>query len=62
LAGSLVLGLPLILWKVKDHVSVVEDLQFSDETVADVGTPGVVNEVVGEHLGKDSVDADVKRV
>jgi len=36
LSGSLVFALPLILWKIKDHVPVEEDLRFSDETVEDV--------------------------
>ncbi|KAH0551595.1 hypothetical protein GP486_007188 [Trichoglossum hirsutum] len=36
LAGSLVIAAPVILWKIKDHVSVEEDLKFSDETEEDV--------------------------
>jgi hypothetical protein len=60
LAGSMVLALPLILWKVQDHVSVEEDLRFSDETVADVVAP-VLDDGEGE-LGKQSVDAEVKTV
>jgi len=36
LSGSLVIALPLILWKIKDHTPVEEDLRFSDETVDDV--------------------------
>jgi hypothetical protein len=36
LAGSLVIAMPVILWKVKDHVSVEDDLKFSDETEEDV--------------------------
>ncbi|KAF2453367.1 major facilitator superfamily domain-containing protein [Lineolata rhizophorae] len=36
LAGSLVVGLPVILWKVKDTVSLEEDLKFSDETAEEV--------------------------
>lgn len=36
LSASLVLALPLIIWKVQDHVTVEEDLKFSDETVEDV--------------------------
>jgi hypothetical protein len=39
LAGSLVIAAPVILWKVKDHVSVQEDLKFSDETEEDVLAP-----------------------
>lgn len=36
LAGSLVIALPVILMKIKDHVDVEEDLKFSDETLDDV--------------------------
>jgi len=36
LAGGLLLALPVILFKVKDHVSIEEDLKFSDETFQDV--------------------------
>jgi hypothetical protein len=36
LSGALVLGLPLIWFKIKDTVLVEEDLKFSDETIADV--------------------------
>ncbi|KAF2086655.1 MFS general substrate transporter [Saccharata proteae CBS 121410] len=48
LAGALVLALPVILYKVKDHVSVEEDLKFSDETAADIPLegPGALEEKV----------------
>jgi hypothetical protein len=36
LAGGLLFALPVILLKIKDTVSLEEDLKFSDETVADV--------------------------
>lgn len=36
LAGSLIIALPLVMTKIKDHVSIEEDLKFSDETLADV--------------------------
>jgi len=36
LAGSLLIALPLILYKIKDHVSVAEDMAFSDQTYAEV--------------------------
>ena len=36
LAGSLLIALPLIFVKVKDTVSLEEDLEFSDATVQDV--------------------------
>jgi len=36
LAGSLVVAIPVIFMKIKDHISVEEDLLFSDETLQDV--------------------------
>lgn len=36
LAGSLLVALPVILLKIKDTVSVEEDLKFTDETIEDV--------------------------
>ena len=36
LAGSLLLALPVILLRVKDHVDLEEDVKYTDETVADV--------------------------
>lgn len=36
LSVSLVVAAPLIFMKIKDHVSVEEDLQGTDETLADV--------------------------
>jgi hypothetical protein len=36
LAGSLVIAAPVILWKIKDSVSLEDDLKFSDETEEDV--------------------------
>ncbi|RAR07245.1 MFS general substrate transporter [Stemphylium lycopersici] len=36
LAGSLVVALPVMLLKIKDTVSVEEDLKFTDETIEDV--------------------------
>ena len=36
LSGSLLIALPVILWKVRDSVPLEDDLRFSDETVADV--------------------------
>jgi len=36
LAGSLVIALPVILWKVEDTVAVEKDLAFTDETIADI--------------------------
>ncbi|KAI9661174.1 MAG: hypothetical protein M1821_009501 [Bathelium mastoideum] len=36
LGGSLILALPVILLKVRDHVPLEDDLKFTDETAADV--------------------------
>lgn len=40
LAGSLVLGLPLIWFKISDTVPIEQDVVFSDETVAEVAATG----------------------
>ncbi|TQS33271.1 hypothetical protein Golomagni_06391 [Golovinomyces magnicellulatus] len=36
IGGALVIAAPVILLKIQDHVSVEEDLKFSDETIEDV--------------------------
>jgi hypothetical protein len=36
LGGSLLIALPVILWKVEDSVSLEKDLAFTDETAEDV--------------------------
>lgn len=36
LLGALLIASPVIFIKIQDHVSVEEDLRFSDETIADV--------------------------
>lgn len=36
LAGSLLVGLPVILWKVEDSVSLEKDIKFTDETIDEV--------------------------
>ena len=36
LAASLFIAAPVMLWKIKDTVSLEEDLKFSDETIEDV--------------------------
>lgn len=52
LAGSLIFALPLILMRVKDHVDVVEDLKFSDETMDDiVAYPSSALDHEGKPLG-----------
>ena len=43
LAGGLLFALPCILFKVKDHVTLEEDLKFSDETVQDVAPNTVLD-------------------
>ncbi|UNI19770.1 hypothetical protein JDV02_005929 [Purpureocillium takamizusanense] len=40
LAASLIFAGPVIWFKIKDHVSIEEDLKFSDETVQDVVVTG----------------------
>lgn len=41
-AGALVIAAPLIFLRITDHVSLEEDLKFSDETVEDVAPTAVV--------------------
>nr|POF03970.1 unc93-like protein [Quercus suber] len=36
LAGSLVIAAPVMIWKIKDTVTVEDDLRFTDETLKDV--------------------------
>lgn len=36
LSASLFIAAPVMLWKIKDTVSLEEDLKFSDETIEDV--------------------------
>lgn len=36
LSVSLLIAAPVMLWKIKDTVSLEEDLKFSDETIEDV--------------------------
>ncbi|KAL0934417.1 major facilitator superfamily transporter [Colletotrichum truncatum] len=43
LAGALIIGAPIIFWKIKDTVSLEEDLKFTDETVEDVVAPGTID-------------------
>lgn len=47
LAGSLVVALPVILWKVEDTVALEKDLEFTDETAEDVVAPGAVGPTKG---------------
>lgn len=50
LAGSLIIASPVIFMKIKDHVTLEEDLKFSDETIADVA-PAAALESDGEKQG-----------
>jgi hypothetical protein len=48
-AGSLVIAAPVIFLRIKDTVSIEEDLKFSDETAEEVGpTREVTTTVVKE--------------
>lgn len=49
LAGSLLIAAPLIVSRIKDTVSIDEDLKFSDETIEDVVTPAALH-------GKDEAE------
>ena len=46
LAGSLLIAAPVIFLRIKEHVSVEEDLKFSDETIEDVLPQGHAEKVV----------------
>ena len=52
LAGSLVIALPVILWKVEDTTSLAKDVAFSDETVEEVAAKVHVTQVGGEHASE----------
>jgi hypothetical protein len=41
---SLLCATPVIWFKVQDHIDIEDDLQGTDETVADVLPPGQINE------------------
>jgi len=53
LAVSLVIAAPVIFMKIKDHVTVEEDLRFTDETLADVLPSGHQEKNV--HLGDEAI-------
>jgi hypothetical protein len=44
LAGSLVIALPVILWKVEDSTSLEKDIAFTDETIEEVAPKAIVTE------------------
>jgi hypothetical protein len=50
LAGSLVVALPVILWKVEDTVAIEKDIAFTDETIAEVAPKAHV------HVAHDDAD------
>lgn len=49
LAGSLIIALPVILWKVEDSVSLEKDVAFTDETVAEVAPKAHVAAANGDN-------------
>jgi hypothetical protein len=49
LAGSLLIALPVILWKVEDTVPLEKDVEFTDDTVAEVA-PKHAATTPGEHI------------
>lgn len=54
LAGSLVIAAPVMFWKIRDTVSLEDDLRFTDETIDDV-----VPQQHQQHRKLDSIDSDV---
>jgi hypothetical protein len=54
LAGSLVIAAPVIVWKIRDHVPVEEDLKGTDETAEDV-LPAGLAEREGEREKEEAV-------
>lgn len=36
IGGALVIAAPVVIFRIQDHISVEEDLKFSDETIEDV--------------------------
>src|ERR1700761_9538075 len=65
LAGSLLIGLPVIFTKVRDHVSLEDDVKFSDDTVEEVeakagGKAARLNSI-GEGEG-DAVEPQMEKI
>ncbi|OJD09620.1 hypothetical protein ACJ73_10182 [Blastomyces percursus] len=52
LCGSILIALPVILYKIKDTVDIEEDLKFSDETLEEVA-PTAMLEDRGISTGAD---------
>jgi hypothetical protein len=50
LAGSLIVALPVILWKVEDTVPLEKDVAFTDETVAEVAPKAHITTAHGEDV------------
>jgi hypothetical protein len=55
LAASLFIAAPVMLWKIKDTVSLEEDLKFSDETIEDVVSSQYQMRNVGQMQRRDVV-------
>jgi hypothetical protein len=55
LAASLFIAAPVMLWKIKDTVSLEEDLKFSDETIEDVIPSQYQMRSVGQMQRRDVV-------
>jgi hypothetical protein len=62
LAASLVIGLPVILWKIRDHVPLEEDLQFTDESFADVAATAEIEHRRTSVTKGDVVDESSSKV
>jgi len=54
LAASLVIAAPVIFLKIRDHVAVEEDLEGTDETLADVVPQHARGQWEGNYESKDS--------
>jgi hypothetical protein len=52
LAGSILIAAPVFLFKIKDHISVEEDLADVDETVEDVLPPDLLER---KRMGDDTI-------
>jgi hypothetical protein len=51
LAGSLLIALPVILWKVEDTVDLAKDIAFTDETIEEVAPKAHII-TANEHLSE----------
>ncbi|PGH18722.1 hypothetical protein AJ80_04375 [Polytolypa hystricis UAMH7299] len=48
LTGSILIAIPIVIWKVKDSIDIEEDLKFSDETLEDVAPTAVLENRAGD--------------